>query len=44
MMERIREHHVVYEKKWKWVAQKPFKYSMTRLIEKLALKELSAIR
>lgn len=44
MIERIKEHHVVYEKKRKWVAQKWFKCRMTSLIEKLALKERPAIR
>ena len=44
MMERIREHRIVYEKEWKWVAQKGFKYCMTSLIEKPALKERSTIR
>lgn len=35
----IKEYHIVYEKKQKWVAQKSFKCHMTRLNQKLALKE-----
>lgn len=44
MMERIRERCIVYEKKWKWVAQKGFKHSVLSLIEKPALKEQSTVR
>lgn len=44
MIEKIKDHCIVYEKKWKWVVQKGFKYCMTSLIEKPALKEWSTIR